>query len=312
VNWAQLAEQVGGQRVVFGVDVAKEKFVGTLLKPDRSVLKTIEWHHPQQTPELLQGLFAHLGAQTLEVAMEPSGTYGDALRWQFATHGVAVYRLSPKRVHDSAEVFDGVPSLRDAKAAYQIGRLHLDGVSQPWEERAEQRRALGAEIGLLKLYQERFARSRNRLEVLLSRHWPELTGVLELGSVTVMSLVAEYGSAAEVAAHAEEARQLMRREGRAGLRPEKLKAVIETAQQTLGVPCLEAERVVLQTLAQDMLDNRRAAQRIEQTLAARVQADDTASHMAAVVGKTSATVLITLRGVPRTTRTRGVISKAWG
>ena len=312
VNWAQLAEQAGGQRVVFGVDVAKEKFVGTLLKPDRSVLKTIKWHHPQQTPELLQGLLAHLGAQSLEVAMEPSGTYGDALRWQFATHGVAVYRVSPKRVHDSAEVFDGVPSLHDAKAAYQIGRLHLDGVSRPWEERGEQRRALGAEIGLLKLYQERFARSRNRLEALLSRHWPELTGVLELGSVTLMSLVAEYGSAAEVAAHAEEARQLMRREGRAGLRPEKLEAVIETAQQTLGVPCLEAERVVLQTLAQDMLDNRRAAQRIEQTLAARVQADDTASRMAAVVGKTSAAVLIYTQGCPQDYPDAGSYLKSLG
>ncbi|MGF1614802.1 MAG: hypothetical protein ACFCVA_13080 [Gammaproteobacteria bacterium] len=63
VNWAQLAEQAGGARVVFGVDVAKEKFVGTLLKPDRSVLETIRWQHPQQTPELLHGLLAHLGAR---------------------------------------------------------------------------------------------------------------------------------------------------------------------------------------------------------------------------------------------------------
>jgi transposase len=292
VNWVQLSEQAGEERVVFAVDVAKEKFVGTLLKPDRRVLKTIQWHHPSQTPELLQGLLAHLGASSLEVAMEPSGTYGDALRWQLASHGVAVYRVSPKRVHDLAEVFDGVPSLHDAKAAYQIGRWHLDGVSRPWDERDEQRRALGAELSLLKLYQERFARSRNRLEALLSRHWPELTGLLELGSVTLMRLVAEYGSAAQVAAHAEPARQLMRREGRAGLRPEKLEAVLKTAQQTLGVPCLEAEQVVLQTLAQDMWDNDRAARRIEQALAARVDADETARRLAALVGKTSAAVLL--------------------
>ncbi|MGF1614803.1 MAG: hypothetical protein ACFCVA_13085 [Gammaproteobacteria bacterium] len=64
--------------------------------------------------------------------MEPSGTYGDALRWQWVSHGMAVFWINPKRVHDSAEVFDGVPSLHDAKAAYQIARLHLDGVSRPW------------------------------------------------------------------------------------------------------------------------------------------------------------------------------------
>ncbi len=219
VNSKRVAEQGGGQRVVFGVDVAKEDFVGTLLKPDRSVLKTIRWSHPPQTPELLQGLLAHLlGARALEVAMEPSGTYGDALPWQLIRHEVAVYRVSPKRVHDSAEVFDGVASLHDAKAAYQIGRLHWDGVSRPWEEHDALRRTLRVNIGLLKLYQERFASSRNRLEALLSRHWPELTGVLALSAVSLMSVVAEYGSAAEVAAHADQARQLMRRQGRGGLR----------------------------------------------------------------------------------------------
>ena len=49
--------------------------------------------------------------------MEPSGTYGDALRALFVEAGVWVYRISPKRVHDAAEIYDGVPSLHDAKAA---------------------------------------------------------------------------------------------------------------------------------------------------------------------------------------------------
>ncbi len=258
VNWSQIAEQAGEQKVVFAVDVAKEKFVGALMKSDRTVLKTIQWQHPEQTPELMHGLLSHLGAQRLEVAMEPSGTYGDALRGLFVTHGVAVFRLSPKRVHDSAEVFDGVPSLHDAKAAYQIGRLHLEGVSQHWEERSEQRRALAAQIAVLTLHQERLQSSRNRLEAQLSRHWPELAEVLDLGSVTLMSLVAAYGSPAQVVAHAEAARQLMQRSGRSGLRREKIEGVIEAARYTLGMPCLEAERVLLQTLAQDMLDNHRA------------------------------------------------------
>jgi hypothetical protein len=45
-------------------------------------------------------------------------------------------------------VFDGVPSLRDAEAAYQIGRLHLDGVSRRWEERGEQGRELAGLLAL--------------------------------------------------------------------------------------------------------------------------------------------------------------------
>ena len=65
MNWAEIAEQAGEQPVVFAVDVAKEKFVGALMKPDRSVLKTIKWRHPEQTRELVHGLLSHLGAQQL-------------------------------------------------------------------------------------------------------------------------------------------------------------------------------------------------------------------------------------------------------
>ena len=312
VNWAQIAEQAGEQPVVFAVDVAKEKFVGALMTPDRTVLKTIQWQHPEQTPELLHGLLSYLGAQRLEVAMEPSGTYGDPLRWLFVTHGVAVFRLSPKRVHDSAEVFDGVPSLHDAKAAYQIGRLHLDGVSRRWEDRSDQRRELAAQIAVLNLHQERLQSSRNRLEAQLSRHWPELPGLLDLGSVTLMSLVAAYGSSAEVVANAEAARPLMQRTGGGGLRREKIEAVLEAARQTLGMPCLEAERMLLQTLAQDMLDNHRAIQRAEQTLATQVDEDATLSRLAPVVGKTTAAVLVYTQGSPQDYPDAGSYLKSLG
>jgi len=312
VNWSQLAEQAGEQRVVLAVDVAKVKFVAALMKPDCTVLKTIRWRHPQQTPELVHGLLSHLDAQRLEVAMEPSGTYGDPLRWLFASHAVAVYRLSPKRVHDSAEVYDGVPSLHDAKAAYQIGRLHLDGVSRRWEARTEQRRVLTARLTVLKLYQERLQSSRSRLEAQLSRHWPELMGILDLGSVTLMTLVGEYGSASEVAAHTDEARQLMRRCGGAGLCREKIDGVLEAAGQTLGMPCIDAERVLMQTLARDMLENHRAVQRAEQALAVQVDADITLKRMAPVVGKTSAAVLVSTVGNPQEYPNAGSYLKSQG
>lgn len=48
--------------------------------------------------------------------MEPTGTYGDGLRALLVSRGVSVFMQSPKRVHDAREVFDGVPSLHDAKS----------------------------------------------------------------------------------------------------------------------------------------------------------------------------------------------------
>jgi len=115
---------------VFGVDVAKDDFFGVLMKTGCRVIDTIKWIHPQQSRELGNHLLA-LEVQEMQVVMEPSGTYGDALRGYLTGLGLAVSRVSPKRVHDAAEVYDGVPSLHDAKSAYLIARMHLDGASTP-------------------------------------------------------------------------------------------------------------------------------------------------------------------------------------
>ena len=63
--------------------------------------------------------------------MEPSGTYGDVLRHQLKSDDFPVFMVSGKRTHDAREMFDGVPSLHDAKAAAIIARLHADGLSKP-------------------------------------------------------------------------------------------------------------------------------------------------------------------------------------
>jgi transposase len=75
-----------------------------------------------------------LDVQEVEALMEPTGTYGDPLRALLLAHGAQVFMLSPQRVHDAAEVFDGVPSMHDAKACVIIARLHHQGVSKPYIE----------------------------------------------------------------------------------------------------------------------------------------------------------------------------------
>ena len=116
-NWQKIAGLAAGQPVVLGVDVAKEDFFAVLMKTDRGVIDTIKWVHPQQSVEMVEHLLERVDRQTLQVVMEPSRTYGDALRGYLGDRGIAVYRVSPKRVHDAAEVYDGVPSLHDAKSA---------------------------------------------------------------------------------------------------------------------------------------------------------------------------------------------------
>ncbi len=142
VDWNLLHDRIEGERVVLAVDVAKEDFVATLMEAEQAALVTFKWRHPEHTAEIVERMVWLGQDKRLEAVMEPSGTYGDPLVWQLHQVGIAVYRVSPKRVHDAAEVYDGVPSLHDAKAAYFIGRLHLQGVSQRWQEPGAERREM--------------------------------------------------------------------------------------------------------------------------------------------------------------------------
>jgi hypothetical protein len=112
-DWRKISSQTAGKRIVFGVDVAKDDFFGVLMQDDLTAIATLKWVHPAQTRELGDHLIEDLHAQHLEVVMEPSGTYGDALYGYLNGLDLPIYRVSPKRVHDAAEVYDGVPSLHD-------------------------------------------------------------------------------------------------------------------------------------------------------------------------------------------------------
>ncbi|MCK4604530.1 MAG: transposase, partial [Deltaproteobacteria bacterium] len=200
LNLDELRKVVKNQKIVLGVDVAKEDFFTALMNEKREVLFTIKWKHPIETGVLLDVMLHKLPWSSLDVAMEPSGTYGDALRALFLGNGIKVYRVSPKRCHDAAEVYDGVSSLHDPKAAAIIGRLHLDGASEEWPLPEKAQRELRAAIKTMELYDDAYYRNINRLESLLARHSPEVTRHLKLTSVTLLELIIAFGCPDRVAA----------------------------------------------------------------------------------------------------------------
>ncbi|MCB2262640.1 MAG: transposase [Candidatus Thiosymbion ectosymbiont of Robbea hypermnestra] len=299
VDWRTVRDRIAGERVVVAVDVAKEDVVATLLTADQEVLVTFGWRHPGETAAVLDRLVWLGRERRLEAVLEPSGTDGDTLVWQLRQVGVAVSRVSPKRVHDAAEVYDGVPSLHDAKAAYLIGRLHLQGISQPWPAPQEARRTVTAVLTQLRVNKARQPAASNRLEAPLSRHWPESLGLLGLDTVTLPTLLEASGDPASVAADAERAEALRRRTGRSGLRAEKIDAVLASAQRSLGVPGLAAARELLRWLAGDLLSTRREIRRRERVLAGQVKQAPALMPMAGIVGTVSAAVLVAAVGSPQ-------------
>ncbi|MGH8564342.1 MAG: hypothetical protein ACREXW_09735 [Gammaproteobacteria bacterium] len=135
---------------------------------ERQVVVTVKWAHPE-TPALLERLRG-LACGSLTAVMESTGVYGDTLRRQLREAGIEVHQMSAKRVHDACEVYDGVPSLHDAKAAQVIGRLYFEGASRVWTEASEQARSHDAMGRLYRLYQKQHQQQQNRLEAALTRH----------------------------------------------------------------------------------------------------------------------------------------------
>jgi len=296
LDWIKLAQRFEKQKVVFSTDAAKHDFVAVLSDERKEHQVLMKWKHPIDTGYLLKQLETHFEPSQLEAVMEPTGTYSDALRWQLNQRGFKVYRVSGKQTHDQKESFDGVPSSHDAKAALIIVELHLNGKSRLWQEQSERQKDLRSLVNELEIYQRTHRSNVNRLSALMSRHWPELDSLMELDSVSVLSLLSEYGSPSACVQEAEAAVQVMSRAGRAGLKEEKLEAVLDSAQNTLGVPCSAGEQMYIQQLAKDLLRTLRASQAVEKRIAQALEVHEVSGQLTACCGKVTSGVLLAFLG----------------
>ena len=311
VRWEEVADRVKDKAVVWAIDVAKVEQYGVLMDSERQVVVTVKWAHPVETPALLERLRG-LACGSLKAVMESTGVYGDTLRRQLREAGIEVHQMSAKRVHDACEVYDGVPSMHDAKAAQVIGRLYLEGASRVWVEASEQQRSHDAIGRLYRLYQKQHQQHQNRLEAVLQRHWPELTHYLELDGITLEDLLLSYGSPAELSARAEEGRERMRRVSRGKLAAEKIEAVLESARQTIGVPCVAAEREYLMALGAELRHSREQKERVGLRLSALTQADPELHALGVTIGKVTTGLLIAEGLDPRAYANSGSYCKALG
>lgn len=299
IDASGVGERLGTSRVVVAIDVAKEDFYAAVMDESRTVVVTVKWKHPVESP-LFVGLVKELAVRgtVVEAAMEPTGVYGDAVRSALLGEGIEVFRVSPKRSHDAAEVYDGVPSWHDAKSAAIIGKLHLDGASERWPVASAHERRLVAALRMLELHQMEFHRNRNRLEAQLARHWPEASEEMDLGSATLLDLLSEYGGPGPVAAKPKKARELMRRIGKNFLTEDKIDALVESASSTFGMPQIAEERKMVMAIAAETRRQQKAARKAQQCVEKLSESEGATREMAPVLGKTTAAVLVASVGSP--------------
>lgn len=298
VHVERLKEAVEGKYVTFAVDEAKEVPLGAVMTGVDEVKGLLKWKQPSETREVIE-LLGRLGAKRVRMVMEPSGTYGDALRAQAWAAGMEVHRVSSKRVHDLAEVHDGVPSHHDAKSTVIIGNLDLQGRSERWPLRSGKERDAVAAVKMMSWHQEQLQKGKGHLEAELARYWPELLELLELGSATQLALLKEYGSAQAVAADPKGAAKLIRKAGRGRVPEEKLVAILESALRTTGVEATELERLAMVQLCEETDRTRKLEEQARHRVHQLMGDEPMVQQMAKVVGETTAAVLYADMGDPR-------------
>lgn len=299
---------------VIAIDVAKTKFVAAIATAAGEVLKLLRFEHPRQTEAFVR-VVEELRAAKLEprVVMEPTGTYGDPIRYQLHRRDIPVHMMAPKYTHDFAEVLDGVPSMHDPKAAVTLARLHAIRPADPWQPMSDGERELRALLDQRSLLTRTQNVFHGHLEAMLARHWPEFWGVVDVHRQrSWMTLLMELPGPGAVAASTEQAATTLHRASRGGLKKERIEAILDAARLTCGVPMTKGEQGKMVAIVEQLAEQLGRMDAVDAELAKLVEADPIASRLAVVVGPACAAALVSHVGSPTGFENAGALEKALG
>lgn len=285
------------ERVIVAVDVAKTDNKAAIIQSDQ-VLKTIGWKAPQESELFVMLVSGLRDVAPVEVVIESTGTYGDPLRAQMERLAVPVFRVSAKHTHDAAELFDGVPSMHDAKAAHLLGWLHLKGRSKPWVSKSPEARDLAAAAETYELHNHQFMACLGRIEAKLARHFPELTKTLDLENASTLAVLEAFGDPARIAAEPAAAERLICEVGGRLLDPEKARQVVVAARKTQGMRMTAGERTMLMQLAAEANRQRLLKAAAKKALEGYVEKNEAMRRAADVIGAATAALVHVEAGDP--------------
>lgn len=316
VNRIDLDDWLAGHDVKVvhaGLDVGKEHLFCTLRWGPGDFARPWRVGNPFDVVRLAELLQVAGRDRQLLVAMEPTGTYGDAARQAFEGAGLMVHRVSPKMASDYAEVFDGVPSQHDGKDAAVVAELAAQGKSWPWplSRPTEVEQELAYQVDWLDGQRRQMMQWCGRVEALLSRHWPEATRIVPLCSGTMLTCLTKYGGPRGLATAADALAQV-RRWGGYFLAEEKAKALVASARATVGVAMGRWDEERLRRYAQQIQGCRGEMSKARRRLRVLTRDHVAIQAMSAMVGIGTACVLWVELGDPSVYHCGSAYRKAMG
>jgi transposase len=300
VDAARLAAQRPGEEATVGFDVAKKELFAVVRWRDGRFERPWRVANPGEIGLAVEKLKTLASGRQLRIALEPSGTYGDALRQALHDAGLEALRISPKAAKDYAEVFDGVPSQHDGKDAAVVAELAALGKGRVWPFAAADawEEELGYWVDGLDAQRRISDLWLGRVEGLLARHWPEATRVLKITSGTLLRVLARYGGPAGVAADGDAASRLQRWGGTL-LTVAKREALLHSAATTRGIRQGEWQQRELRDCAHQVLEARRQVRDSQRQLRRLAASHAVLQAQGTVVGVPTACVLWVNVGDPR-------------
>jgi transposase len=303
----------GGAGTCVGLDIGKQEIVAVVRWPDGSFECPWSVKNPSEIQELI-GLLQMLRetCDSLTVGLESTGTYGEAVRLAMTSAFLEVHRISGKASSDYKEIFDGVPSQHDGKDAAIIAELTCFGKGTPWpfEPLSEIDQEIRHQIQRMDVFHEHATEWTGRLEAVLAKHWPELTSLLSLRSVTLVKIMIDFGSPARLAADPA-AREKLRKWGRS-LKPEKIDQIIESARTTPGAPIGKGELAWLQEIASELQKSILEVNACRKRLESIAHSHASMSEFIEAVGAVTLCVIWATVGDPRNYHSSGAFLKALG
>ena len=309
-----VAVERGNAGTTVGLDIGKDEIVVCVRWSAGDFERPWKVHNTGQIDLLMERLqVLKEVCDSLTVGMESTGTYGEAVRLALTEAGLEVHRVSGKATSDYHEIFDGVPSQHDGKDAAIVAELTAFGKGRPWPLVADSQtlQEVKYHVRRMDCYRNLQVRWIGRLEALLAKHWPELTAVLKLGSVTLLKLLMHYGSAGRLSADASAGEQL-RKWGGAKLTEAKIAQVLESARTTRGIRPTVSESLWMGDVAREALASLRQIQTCEKELVRLLKGEKKFSRYVGAVGASTLAVLWATVGDPREYDSSGSFLKALG
>jgi transposase len=299
--------------VRIGLDIGKLEVFAVVRWADGSFERPWKVKNPTEIGRLVSLVRILAKNRTVRLAMESTGTYGDALRQALTDAELDIHRVSAKAVQDYAEIFDGVPSKHDGKDAAIIAELIALGKSWPWpfEAKKDDDSAMAYWVDWLDAQQSIQMVWIGRLEGKLARHWPELTSLLELTSVTLLEMLSHYGGPTKLLQD-ESALDRLFGWGRAMLKKKKIAAVLASAADSVGVRQDDRDIQQLQQYAAMALAAYRNIQEARRELKDLAEQNEIIQRQAKLVGTVTACVLWVLLGDPKDYHCGQAYRKAMG